>query len=491
DMNRTGEKRFTLSDTEGAYSFNQVGPGTYAVRAEQRGFISRNFDDMANMGNPGILTINSRETLDRIDIRLVADGVISGTVLDEDNQPLVGVPVQAVRVSYERGGHRREAPQTMVNTDDLGNFRLYRLPPGNYFVRIENTSINIHSGAQVTQVAYYPGATSIENAQPLKVTGGNEVSGIRFSVIAAPTYSVSGNIVDTSGSGGPKQYNVALMHMTGFDTAPNVASSTGGSFIIRGATSGEYLVWATAVQTKPVVQTKGPLHEIAGFTTVRVPDSDVRANITVSYGADVSGKIIVENSTGQSVNGIGIGLGNEIAGRLIIWNFLGDTTKQNGAFRITGVPSGSFDFSIWNASGMYLKKVVCNGKDFTLAPLTIESGAGASDCVVTLGTDAGVIKGWVLDGDKPVAHQLVVAIPEDRSLRSVERFTITGNTNANGEYQLSGIIPADYLLFAVAPDEDQTYFEINFADRNLRDAERVTVKSGETKTVTLKPASAQ
>jgi Carboxypeptidase regulatory-like domain len=486
-----GERRYALTDANGFYTFGRVAVGTYVVHTSPHGFVSRYFDDAASPEDSRILAIGSGEGLERIDIRVVSEGVISGTVLDEDNQPLVGVPVQAVRVSYERGGHRREAPQTMVNTDDLGNFRLYRLPPGNYFVRIENTSINIHSGAQVTQVAYYPGATSIENAQPLKVTGGNEVSGIGFSVVAAPTYSVSGNIVDTSGSGGPKQYNVALMHLTGFDTAPNVASSMGGSFIIRGVTSGEYLVWATAVQTKPVVQTKGPLHEIAGFTTVRVPDSDVRANITVSYGADVSGKIILENSTGQSVNGIGIGLGNEIAGRLIIWNFLGDTTKQNGAFRITGVPSGSFDFSIWNASGMYLKKVVCNGKDFTLAPLTIESGAGASDCVVTLGTDAGVIKGWVLDGDKPVAHQLVVAIPEDRSLRSVERFTITGNTNANGEYQLSGIIPADYLLFAVAPDEDQTYFEINFADRNLRDAERVTVKSGETKTVTLKPATAQ
>jgi hypothetical protein len=485
------EKRFTVSDVEGAYTFDQVSPGTYAIKVEHSGFISQYFDDETNMRYVQALTINPGEKLDRIDIRLTAAGVISGTLLDQDNQPVVGAPVQAVHISYERGGRRQEALYMTVNTDDLGNFRLYRLPPGNYFVRIESTNINVHFGREVAQLSYYPGTTSIENAQPIKVAGGNEVSGIRFLVVAAPTYSVSGNIIDTSGSGGPKQYSVALMHVNGGDSAPNVALSTGGSFVIRGVASGEYLLWARAMENNPSVQTKGPLRELAGFTTVRVPDNDVRANIQIGYGADVSGTIILENSTGQSVSGIEISLWNEIMNRLIIWNSLANTTDANGAFRIMGVPSGSYDFSMWETSGMYFKKIVCNGKDFTLVPLTIEPGAGASDCVVTLGTDAGVIMGRVLDREKPVVHQMVVAIPEDRSLRSVGRFTITGNTNSNGEYQLSGVIPGDYLLFAVGPDEVQTYFEIDFAERNLASAERVGVKSGETKTVLLKRATSQ
>jgi hypothetical protein len=486
-----GERRYTLTGTDGFYTFGHVAVGTCVVHTSPQGFVSRYFDDAASSEDSRILAVGSGEALERIDIRVVSEGVISGTVLDEDNQPLVGVPVQAVRLSYERGGRRRETPQAAVNTDDLGNFRLYRLPPGNYFVRIENTSINVQTGRQVTQRAYYPGTVSIENAQPLKVADGSEVSGIRFSVIAAPTYSVTGNIVDASGSGGPKQYSVMLLHLSGGDIALNAAASAGGSFTIQGVTPGEYLLHATAMQTKAGAQTKGPSRGIAGYITIRVPDSDVRANVQVSYGTDVAGKVIVENSAGRSVNGIGIGLANEIVDRLTIWSSLGDTTVQNGGFRITNVLSGSYDFSIWNASGMYLKKIVCNGKDFTLAPLTIESGSGASECVVTLGTDAGVIKGRVMDGDKPVVHRMVVAIPEDRALRSVERFTITGNTNSNGEYQLSGVIPGDYFVFAVSPDEDQAYFQIDFADRNQRDAERVSVKSRDTKTVTLKPTTLQ
>ena len=53
------------------------------------------------------------------------------------------------------------------------------------------------------------------------------------------------------------------------------------------------------------------------------------------------------------------------------------------------------------------------------------------------------------------------------------------------------MIPGDYLLFAVPQDENETYFDINFADRNQQFAERVSVKSSETKTVALKPATPQ
>jgi hypothetical protein len=126
-----------------------------------------------------------------------------------------------------------------------------------------------------------------------------------------------------------------------------------------------------------------------------------------------------------------------------------------------------------------------------LLPLTVEPGVNVSDCVLVMATDVVTVKGQVLDGDKPVAGWTVVAIPEQRSLRHLERFTYTKLTNANGEYQLSGMIPGDYLLFAVPPDENETYFDVNFADRNLQFAERVSLKTGETKTVGLKPTAPQ
>jgi hypothetical protein len=267
-------------------------------------------------------------------------------------------------------------------------------------------------------------------------------------------------------------------------------SGVGGAFTLRGLPSGSYAIFASLLEP---VSDRSSRRNVSGGTTVRVTDGDVRANIQVNVHADVSGRISIEKSTGQSVSGILISLvrpQNDLTNDSFRSSF-NSQTEQKGNFRFTDMPSGNYDFAIRSRYDIYLKQALCSGKDYTLRTLTIEGGASVNDCVLTLGTDASVIKGLVVDGDKPVPGRVVVAIPEDRSLRHLERFTVIGTTNANGEYQLSGIIPGDYLLFAVPPDDAETYFDINFADRNQRDAERVTVKSGDTKIVPLKPTTPQ
>ena len=86
---------------------------------------------------------------------------------------------------------------------------------------------------------------------------------------------------------------------------------------------------------------------------------------------------------------------------------------------------------------------------------------------------------------------MVVAVPQSIALRRIARYTVTANTDANGGFQISGMVPGDYLVFAVPKDDEQSYFQIDFADRNQRDAERVSVKSGDAKTITLKPGTMQ
>jgi hypothetical protein len=231
--------------------------------------------------------------------------------------------------------------------------------------------------------------------------------------------------------------------------------------------------------------------QLFGYTTVRIADGDTRTNIQVSFGTYVAGKVVVENPKGQSLGGLYIGPtpADSLFGNGTNW--LHDNVNQSGAFRVTDVRSGNYDLGTFDNPGMYLKKAICNGRDYTLLPMTIESGVNVNDCVLTLATDVGAITGRVVDGDKPVRGEKIIAIPEERSLRHLQRFTVIGTADANGVYQLSGVIPGDYLLFAVPADDNELYFDINFADRNLRDAERVSVKSNETKSVPLKPTSPQ
>ena len=304
-----------------------------------------------------------------------------------------------------------------------------------------------------------------------------------------PSYSVSGNVIDLTGTWGQKLYSVTARHVAGGDHDLNAAATTAGAFTIHGLTSGEYLLTASAMQMpSPSQKTQ---QQLFGYSTIRIADTDTRANIQVGFGAFVAGKIVTENPNGKSMTGVSIGLWPEESLFGDGPNWLHDNANQIGAFRITEVRPGNYDFDTFDNPGMYLKKTVCNGKDSTLLPLAIESGVNVTDCVITLATDSGAITGRVLNDDKPVRGERIIAIPEERSLRHLRRFTLIGTSDMSGGYQLTGVIPGDYLLFAVPPDENELYFDINFADRNLRDAERVTVKSNETKTVPLKATNPQ
>jgi hypothetical protein len=97
-----------------------------------------------------------------------------------------------------------------------------------------------------------------------------------------------------------------------------------------------------------------------------------------------------------------------------------------------------------------------------------------------------VIRGKVINGDDPITKVVVVLIPESKELRRIPRYTLTSTTDAAGEYRISGVIPGDYLLFAVPPSPDNKHFALDFADRHRASVERIGMKTSGMQTVNLK-----
>lgn len=496
-INVTTGPQSTRTDATGAYTFTTVTPGNYILLAQHSGYVNEAFQ-RAILGNaPETITVAAGETVSKIDVRLLAAAVISGTIIDEDNQPLEGVQVAAIRMRYQKGGQQQESALQNVTTDDLGNFRLFGLAEGNYFVKVEGR--NMQNGETSFRSAYYPGTPTIESAQKLKATAGTETSGVRFSVGTQSTYIITGSVIDNTDLPGPKRYNVSAVQIAaGANFASGGQTNPDGTFTLRGIPSGDYMLMARSNQIGPPVQTPGPngsvniqQRQYTGTAMVRVADSDARANVQINASAEVDGKIVIENSTGQSISGIRVTLQSQsLPGGFGGGNFNAGT-DQTGAFKIQNVQTGSYVFSIAGRTDMYLKQIVCNGRDYTFQPLTIDSGITIGDCALTLASDTAIMKGQVYDSDKPVPNLVVVAIPQSMALRRIARYTVSGTTNMNGEFQISGMVPGDYLVFAVPKDDEQSYFQIDFADRNSRDSERVSVKSGDAKTVILKPATSQ
>jgi len=500
--------QFSKTDLSGDYTFPGVEPGKYNVGAEHTGFLSAEYDDEGQDGEGKGVVVESGRTVDKIDLRLVAASIISGTVVDEDNQPIKGLQVSALQPHFQPGGavDFESDEDVATYTDDLGHFRLSGLEAGSYIVLVsgdvEGDNLGRGTGVRVIKYGeiYYPNSSALSAAQRIRVAPGVEIKDINFALTAQlQTYTVSGTVSNIF----PNTIRPPSLEIRrpgkdpseGWSRVGDGYVKPDGSFVISGVPAGEYLMTVSQWQTVvPKSRFESSTSIVAkGTASIRVLDQDVKVNIMMERPGEVRGTVTWEAQAPPKdlqLESVWLrfaeGPDDSVGGA-------GARIDQDGGFDVRFVAPGRYRFAIFahGAASYYLKQVICSGDDYTSQLLTVGSGAAISDCTLTLAHDTGVISGQVLDGDKPVRGFEVVAIPESTSLRRFEPYTKSSPmaTNSKGQFKIGGLIPGDYLLFAVPSDPEQGYYALDFADRNTTSAERVTVKSGESKTVNLKPTA--
>ena len=72
------------------------------------------------------------QSVDKLDLALPRAGVITGAVLDEFGEPVTNARVTALRYGYMNGQRRLVRLGYATTTDDIGQYRLHGLPPGEY-----------------------------------------------------------------------------------------------------------------------------------------------------------------------------------------------------------------------------------------------------------------------------------------------------------------------------------------------------------------------
>jgi len=141
-----------------------------------------------------------------------------------------------------------------ATTNDLGEFRLHSLAPGDYYLqaspRFEPLNTRSASGGVIIAPTFYPGTTDTAAAQPVTIGGGATLNGIDIRVLQVPAFSIKGIVVDEAGT---PVNNAAVM--LAFDPALGVPIVNGpsrtrtaadGTFTIEGVASGTYRLTAAA-----------------------------------------------------------------------------------------------------------------------------------------------------------------------------------------------------------------------------------------------------
>jgi len=127
------ENRLATTDEEGHYQVDNLLPGTWNVSAAKGGYITQQFGQRGPFSAAQPITLAARQRAEA-NFVLRPGGAVAGRLFDEYGDPVAGARVQMVQQRYDRG-RRQLAPAGVGDqTDDTGAFRMYALPPGDYYL---------------------------------------------------------------------------------------------------------------------------------------------------------------------------------------------------------------------------------------------------------------------------------------------------------------------------------------------------------------------
>jgi protocatechuate 3,4-dioxygenase beta subunit len=292
----------STTDADGAFTFAALAPGDYRLDVQKNGYVPWGIPQpgMRSAVPPLFHVEAGRPTI--ADLHLQKGGVVAGRILDANGEPLADARVVALhRVTLGNMPSRLvQAPGQGQQTNDIGEFRVAGLAPGQYFIAATPRMMSPFgasgvappptTGARTTIVTtYYPGTIDPDGAQAITVAAGETVNGIQFTMQFAPAFRVSGIVVDESG----QPISDAMVMLMGdprsgpmFGPAGSARSESGGRFVINNVVAGSYRINASV----PVMMNGGTGGISAGVVggNASTPPAEV-----VVADTDVSGVRVV------------------------------------------------------------------------------------------------------------------------------------------------------------------------------------------------------
>jgi hypothetical protein len=255
-----GMRPQATTDQDGRFVFDRLAPGEYHLNVQKTGFAPL----LGPGTRPGTIQLAAGQTVDGVSVQLQKGGVIAGKVLDPSGEPFTDARIMALRridVSVGAAGPRLvPAPmQGLQQTNDLGEFRVSGLAPGEYYVAAMPRGASAFGGPGITPgsagngrtaitTTFYPGTTDQAAAHSVVVAAGAAVGDIVFTMQSAPAFRVSGLVVDEEGKPVARAMVMLMGDLrSGMFMGPAGSAQTrdDGRFVFGEVPSGNYRITAT------------------------------------------------------------------------------------------------------------------------------------------------------------------------------------------------------------------------------------------------------
>jgi hypothetical protein len=499
------EGRAVMTGDDGRYEVKELPAGRYTVQVSKPGYVSLTFGQRRPR-QPGLpLQLGESERLNGVNFSLPRGGVISGHVFDETGNPLIRATVRAQRYDYQQG-ERRLVPVGFDQTDDRGQYRIFDLLPGDYYINastdgpaFQNAARQFGRGGgpggggrfQFDRVedeaetgyapTFYPGSPAPTESGRITLGLSQELTSIDFAVQLVRTARVSGTLTTSNG----KRLTNGMVALDseiarGQRMAYSGRAQGDGSFSIGRVPPGSYRLIARG-------RAEGTEEPLTAVMPISIGDGDLTGlSVSLNPGATITGQIVFEGgrtpSAGTSASQV------RVLARALEADSIGGNPTANvradRSFELRGLSPGAAVIQIARPpSGWALKSVMIGARDVTDVPVELKSGDHLTDAVITLTEAVTELSGTVINERRePQIDYTVVIFPADPAEWSHVSRRIDGRrVDQSGQFRFTGLPAGRYLLALVDAVEQGQWTDPEFLDQIKSGAATLTLNDGERK----------
>ncbi|HEV2116837.1 MAG TPA: carboxypeptidase-like regulatory domain-containing protein [Terriglobales bacterium] len=481
------------SDASGVFVLKNVPPGRYRLFAERTGYVSQQYHS-ADTQSGAVLGLQPRQQVSDILFRLVLAAVVTGRVTDDDEEPMAGIRVMALRrptederEDEETFGSRKAdqlVPAGSALTDDRGQYRIFGLKAGDYYLQAteslqppqdfpagQDYFLREALGAEFAPV-YYPGVLQRGQAETIALRPGDEAQ-VDFSMRHVKTVEISGRVLTPGGKPANAMVELQDAGVEDYFEGHNTNTDAEGKFQLKGVPPGSYVLMAYQ-------QSSDSAYYPAARQELTVGSDNIESiTIALSRGTDFTGKVTMQGLARPYYLNVSLRVIGEKD-----WSYYGDQVKPDGSFELKGVPEGNYAVMVSgeDENHWYVKSARLGTDDVLEHGLTVEKGASGT-LEIVISAARGQLEGTVMQDDKPAVGARVRVVPDPETPYNRMRRRDT-TTDQNGQFVLPGIAPGKFRVTARSP-ADPT------GEEAKTDPQLVTLSENEHKTVQLKLVAAQ